>query len=146
MATKLTSFESKSNITLSTRGGVWEYGFKTPGLNDIYDRTLTIPSSSEITILKYGIEQVGEVSNGKLLYIENLDNTNFIRIRLNLSLVGGAFPVIDFRLESGKFLFLPITQFSAGGFDSAFASWATITSIEAQADTEPVDIKIICMY
>jgi len=77
-------------------------------------------------------------SDTKYLRITNLDNANYVAIRL----VNAASAEIAVRLAAGQTFVLSPGYYLSTDTGPAPATWSEITAIEASADTAAVDIEV----
>ena len=77
-------------------------------------------------------------SDVKYLRITNLDNSNYVALRLVNA--GGAKMAV--RLQAGQTFQLSPGYYLSSSTAAAPASWSEIDSIEASADTATVDIEV----
>jgi|TARA_A100001515_G_scaffold1481_1_gene1431 hypothetical protein len=77
-------------------------------------------------------------SDVKYLRITNLDNSNYVAIRL----VNAAGAKMAVRLQAGQTFQLSPGYYLSNSTAAAPASWSEIDSIEASADTATVDIEV----
>lgn len=102
-------------------------------------RILTVPTS-EVTLVEFGAS-VGSGTfvraDSKYIRITNLDNTNFVRIRV-ADTSGHTF---DVPLTAGSSMMVP-TQLSVTTNQSAFSAFSNVDVVQAQADTASVDVEL----
>lgn len=131
-----------TNITLGGQVKTTENQLIVEDVNEYDGRIMTIPSSSEVTIINFssavaaGTFIRGEV---KHLQIVNLDAVNYARIRVG-KVNTYAF---DVRLDPGKMFIMGNAKEYATSVGAAFVTFADADSISAQADTSPVDIEYV---
>lgn len=112
-----------------------------PSINEISKRILTIPIAAEATVAAFStLVAAGTYisTNVKYIRITNLDNTNFIRIRVTKS----GSDTFDIKLEAGKSYIMGNTKESVSATAAAFSAFTDMTSINAQAETAAVDIEL----
>lgn len=128
------------NITLNgvTYGNAIAKTFLTQG--QVIQRIMSISTTFTDMIFTDTVDGRGQVVADDWCYfrITNLDDTNFVTLRL--------YDGTDsqfFKLEAGESFFLmsPDIDVTAGG--TAFASFADITRISADADTGSCDIEFL---
>ena len=114
-----------------------------PNIAEYDSRIMTIPTSPEVTIVNFNSPiAAGTFIKGNLkhLQITNLDAVNYCRIRVNKVNSYN----FDVKLDPGKFFIMGNTKELASSVGSAFVdSFVDCDSINAQADTNPVDIEYV---
>ena len=111
-----------------------------PNINEVGKRIVTIPTSSEVTILNFGtVVAAGTyiAANVKYIRITNKDNTNFVRIRVTKT-TGQTF---DVKVDAGQSFIMSNVKESASTNAAAFSAFVDADSIAGQADTANVDIE-----
>ncbi len=111
-------------------------------INEYDGRIMTIPISSEVTVIALGTEvAAGTFIRGNLKYFQvtNLDAVNYARIRVKKN---GA-STFDQRLDPGKTFMMGNGKLSANSTGASFATFEDADSISAQADTAPIDIEYV---
>lgn len=105
-------------------------------INEVDQRIVTVPTSKIELLLYDTAAGAGQFvrSNVKYLRITNKDDTNFV----SLFIADGGSDHYWVKLEAGKSF-----ELHNGLVETAdpFSAWANITSIEAIADTAPVDVE-----
>lgn len=110
------------------------------GINEVDKRIVTIPSASEVTVLNFGAAVAAGTfvaANIRYIRIVNKDDTNYVRIRVSEA-SGDTF---DIRLNAGQFFMMGNVSESVSESGAAFSAFTSATSINAQANTAPVDIE-----
>ena len=79
------------------------------------------------------------VNDIKQALIVNRDDTNFVRIRVKNT--GGA--TMDVKLLAGQSYIINTNQLSVSETDGAFASFETIDTVLAEADTAECKVEVI---
>ncbi len=110
-----------------------------PSIGEIANRIVSVASGSEVELLKFGTSGRGEFvgANVKYIRLTNLDDTNFVRIRLSRTGSHAA----DLKLPAGKSFILTEEDISVHATSGAFSSFAAMTNINARADTADVDVE-----
>lgn len=111
-------------------------------INEISKRIVSIPIAAETTVIVFAaLVAAGTfiAANVKYIRITNKDNTNFCRIRVTKS---GA-ETFDIKLEAGKSFIIGNVKESVSATAVAFSAFVDATSINAQADTDAVDLEIV---
>lgn len=111
-------------------------------INEISKRIVSIPIAAETTVIVFAaLVAAGTfiAANVKYIRITNKDNTNFCRIRVTKS---GA-ETFDIKLEAGKSFIMGNVKESVSATAVAFSAFVDATSINAQADTDAVDLEIV---
>ena len=108
-----------------------------------YDkRIMSIPIASEVTVIGFSTAvAAGTFVSGDLKYLQitNLDELNFVRIRMKKN--GAA--TFDIKLDAGKSFILGNTKESVSATAVAFSAFVDADSVNAQADTGEVDIEYV---
>lgn len=107
-----------------------------PNINEVDQRIVSIPTS-QVDLLAYGTAVgAGQFvrTNIKYLRITNKDDTNFV----SLFIADGGSDHYWVKLEAGKSFELHNGLVETA---SPFSAWANIDTIEAIADTAPVDLE-----
>lgn len=110
------------------------------GINEVDKRIVSIPTASEVTVLVFGAAvAAGQfiTANVRYIRITNKDDTNYVRIRVTRS----SSATFDIKLDAGKSFMMGNTSESASESAAAFSAFVDMTSINAQANTAPVDIE-----
>lgn len=111
-------------------------------INEISKRIVSIPIAAETTVIVFAaLVAAGTfiAANVKYIRIANKGNTNFCRIRVTKS---GA-ETFDIKLEAGKSFIMGNVKESVSATAVAFSAFVDATSINAQADTDAVDLEIV---
>lgn len=111
-------------------------------INEYDGRIMTVPTSSEVTVIALGTEvAAGTFIRGNMKYFQvtNLDAVNYARIRVKKN--GAA--TFDQRLDPGKTFMMGNGKLSASETAATFVTFVDADSISAQADTSPVDIEYV---
>lgn len=119
-----------------------ENQFVINSVNEFDKRIMTVPASNEVTIVAFGSAvAAGTFIRGDMKYlrIANKDSVNYARIRVKKN---GA-DTFDQRLDAGNFMIMGNTKESVSAAAVSFVSFTDADSINAQADTAPVDIEYI---
>lgn len=147
MATTLTSTTWTMQITSSAtinginRGCSWTITVPTVSYHDV--RTMAIPTAAEIDILTF-VAAGTAIGSGKFtdttvryLMIRNLDDTNFVRMRL----IDTGGKTIDVKIPAKQVVILSSLSLSGSSIGAAFASFVFPDNCILQADTAAVDIE-----
>ena len=138
MATGTLTIQVKTALTLDGANYDTDNTTTIPNVTNVMPLQKTIPSASEIEILKIGTSGVaGELDNIRAFHIVNKDSTNFVRIRL---LKAGA-DTADFKIEAGSQMIFNNSDLSVDAAAGAFAAFVQFDTILCQADTADVDIE-----
>ena len=128
-------------ITLGNREINSENQVAIPYINEFDKRIVTVPSSTEVTIISFAT-QVGPgqyvLDNAKYVRITNKDDENFVRLR-----VRGISQEFDVKLDAGKSFMMGNTKESASGSIAPFSAFVDVYNINAQADTAPCDVEFV---
>lgn len=111
-------------------------------VNEFDKRIMTVPSSTEVTVVAFGTQvAAGTFIRGDLQYfrVTNKDSVNYARIRVKKN---GA-DTFDQKLDAGKSMIIGNTKESVSATAASFAVFVDADSISAQADTNPVDIEYV---
>lgn len=111
-------------------------------INEYDSRIMTIPTSSEVTVIALGTTvAAGTFIRGDLKYFQvtNLDAVNYARIRMKKN---GA-DTFDQRLDAGKTFMVGNGKLNVSASGATFVTFVDADSISAQADTAPVDIEYV---
>jgi len=107
-------------------------------INESDRRIMTVPTASEINLIELNTDNgQGKFVGSAIKYIRitNLDDTNFVRIRIS----DGGTHVADIKVAAGATFMLSTDKIHTGA--GAFASFVDMTQIAAQADTAACDIE-----
>jgi len=109
-------------------------------ITESYKRVIPVPSGAETEILGIsGTTGKGIMQDVDTVIITNLDDTNFVRIRVSEN--GG--DTVDFRLDAGQTMVWNNTDIEVNVTEAAFGAFVTADMISAQADTADVDVEFI---
>lgn len=111
-------------------------------VNEFDKRIMSIPISSEVTVIALGTAvAAGTFIRGDLKYfrVTNLDAVNYARIRVKKN---GA-DTFDQRLDAGKSFMMGNGKLSVSATAAAYSAFADADSINMQADTAAVDIEYV---
>lgn len=105
-------------------------------------RIMPIPIAGEVDII--GISTAGAIDKGQMtdfdfLIVKNIDDTNFVRLRIYES--GG--DTADFRLDPGEFMIFWNKNIEVNTTQAAFAAFVNADTVSAQSDTAAVDIEYL---
>lgn len=104
-------------------------------------QVVTVPTS-ETQIAGVGAVGAGSLADVKFGIIVNRDGTNFIRLRL--ADTGGH--TTDVKLLAGEYFVIHNRSLNVSATEGAFASFSSIDTISAQADTASCDVEILLAY
>ncbi len=147
MASTLTPSTATVQIVESLTLGVDRGATHTRTIDNISEadrRVLSVPSASEITVLSVGTANAQGTfvrSNIRYIRITNLDNTNFVRVRVSRS----SHDTFDLKIPAGATFMLHTGDISANSSGSSFSSFDEWDVISAQADTADVDIEVFAI-
>lgn len=113
-----------------------------PDITEYGSRIMTIPSSTEITVLNFSSENAAGTyikGNVEHIQISNLDAVNYARIRVSKVSAYG----FDVRLDPGKSFMMGNTKEYASSVGATFVTFVDCDSISMQAITAPVDIEYV---
>lgn len=113
-----------------------------PSINEFDKRIMSIPTTSEITVVAFATGvAAGTFIRGDLKYLQitNKDVVNYVRIRAKKN-SGYSF---DTRLDPGQSFILGNVKESVSETASAFATFVDMDSVNAQAYTANVDIEYV---
>lgn len=131
-----------TNIVLGGQVKATENQLIVEDVNEYDSRIMTIPSTSEVTIVNFasavaaGTFIRGEV---KHLQIVNRDAVNYARIRVGKT----SSYAFDVKLDPGKMFMMGNAKEFASQTGATFATFADVDYVSAQADTSPVDIEYV---
>ncbi len=109
-------------------------------LTDATNRVARVPSGSEVELVKIGAAiGAGQLKALKYFAIANIDSTNFIRLRFEDT---GGFTA-DVKIAAGEVRLFHNDNLSVSETGVAFAAFANIDTISAQADTADVSVEFI---
>lgn len=107
------------------------------------DRRITVPFASEIQVFSFlnaaAVDGLGGLSSFDKVAIINDDDTNFVRLRINVS---GA-DTFDYQLDPGEVFLLGSQNMEVNTTEAAFGAFVIIDEIHAQADTAAVTLRAI---
>ncbi|MAU36202.1 MAG: hypothetical protein CMD14_02380 [Flavobacteriales bacterium] len=109
---------------------------------EIYQRIMAVKQSEVTELIAFGAaDGLGTVDKSNYTYfrITNLDDTNF----LTLTITSG--DTFFYKLKAGESLLLMDNEMDAIASSTTFGAFADITSIKAQADTDGVDVELMCV-
>tara|TARA_R110002049_G_scaffold12997_2_gene57291 strand:+ start:641 stop:1099 length:459 start_codon:yes stop_codon:yes gene_type:complete len=113
---------------------------------EVYQRIMAIPYSAEdafTDIINFGAaDDAGQadISNYKYFRIKNLDDTNFLTLR-----VKGTADAFFIKIKAGESFLLMDNEIDAVTGSDAFGAFTDISQISANADTDGVDIEFVCV-
>ncbi len=115
--------------------------FSVGTVNEASQRILTVPSASEVTVVSFGTA-VGAgtyvTDNIRYIRIKNLDDTNWVRVRLFADLETDK--IADVLVQPGQFFMLGSPKISDTAVFSAFTN---LTSIKMQSNAADVDVELL---
>jgi hypothetical protein len=148
MASTVTPATATVQIVESlTLGGVDRGATHTRTINNTSEadrRVLSVPSASEITILSVGTANAQGTfvrTNIRYIRITNLDNANFVRVRVSRS----SHDTFDLKIPAGATFMVHTGDISANSSGSSFSSFDEWDVISAQADTADIDIELVVL-
>jgi hypothetical protein len=112
---------------------------------EIYQRIMSI-SAGEGTftdIINFGAtDDAGQadISNYKYFRIKNLDDTNFLTLR-----VKGTADSFFIKIKAGESFLLMDNEIDAIASSTSFGAFTDISQISADANTDGVDIEFVCV-
>ena len=130
---------------ISLNGQTWNGETKKviPNINEYSKRVVTAPASQEVYLIKFastpGPGQY-KASDVKYIRITNLDDTNFLSIKVTDDTTSTM--VFFIKLLPGQFFILSNTSLFASGTGASFTSFATASGIAVTADTAAIDVEI----
>lgn len=110
-------------------------------IGQIDKRIVSIPISSEVTVLNFGTTvAAGQVirDNVKYIRLTNKDAVNYVRVRVTKA-AGATF---DVQVNAGQSFIMSNAKLSVSTTGGAFASFSDADSINCQANTASVDIEL----
>ena len=113
-----------------------------PNINEYDSRIMTIPSSSEVTIVNFATAvAAGTFIKGDMKYFQvtNLDAVNYARIRVNKTSAYG----FDIQLDPGKTFMMGNVKENAFLTSANFVTFGDADYIAAQANQAPVDLEYV---
>ena len=148
MASTVTAATATVQITESlTLGNVDRGGSHTRTITNVAEadrRVMTVPSSGEIDLIELDTANgQGKFVRSSIRYIRitNLDDTNFVRIRVSRT----SHDTFDLKLPAGATFMISTGDISANSSGSAFSSFDEWDVVAAQADTADVDIELVAL-
>ena len=149
MATTVTAADLTVTIVESYSLNGVSYGNTTSKIftdnGEIYQRIMSI-SAGEGTftdIINFGAtDDAGQadISNYKYFRIKNLDDTNFLTLR-----VKGTADSFFIKIKAGESFLLMDNEIDAIASSTSFGAFTDISQISANADTDGVDIEFVCV-
>lgn len=130
-----------SKITLNGQEINSENEVIIPNITGYDKRVLTIPETPETSVAQFtsGVSAGTYIAaNIRLMSIVNLDNANFVRIRVSKATA----ETFDIKLEPGQMFIMSNVKEFASSNAAAFTSFVDATAILAQADTAAVNIQL----
>jgi hypothetical protein len=113
---------------------------------EVYQRIMAIPYSAEdafTDIINFGAaDDAGQadIDNYKYFRIKNLDDTNFLTLR-----VTGTLDSFFVKIKAGETFLLMDNEIDAVTGSNAFGAFTDISQISANADTAEIDIEFVCV-
>ena len=110
-------------------------------ITQVDKRIVSIPTASEVTLVDFAAQVAAGTfisSNLKYVRVTNKDAVNYARIRVKKD--GAA--TFDVRLDAGKSFMMGNTDESVSATAATFATFVTMDSISAQANTAAVDVEL----
>ena len=134
------SIDNKYSVTLDSGTSYSvDLGDTITNIGEVINREMAIPTS-EVTVINIGATvAAGTLTDIKFCVIKNLDDTNFIRVRLEDT---GAL-TSDHKLAAGDHLVIFNTKLSVHATGGAFAAFGDIDTISCQADTAECLISVL---
>jgi len=109
---------------------------------EIYQRIMAVKQAEVTSLIDFGsADGRGTVDKTNYTYfrITNLDDTNF----LTLTVTSG--DTFFYKLKAGESLLLMDNEMDAIASSTTFGAFADITNISAQANTDGVDVELMCV-
>jgi len=127
-------------ITLNNVDQGGSHTLTVSNVNEVSRRILTVPTSEVDVLGLSSANGQGDIDRAGFVYlrITNLDDTNFVRIRVNED-TGDTF---DVKVEAGKSFMLTADKVEVNTTGAAFSAFVDIDQVSAMADTAAVDIEI----
>ena len=148
MASTVTAATATVQITESlTLGNVDRGGSHTRTITNVAEadrRVMTVPSSGEIDLIELDTANgQGKFVRSSIRYIRitNLDDTNFVRIRVSRT----SHDTFDLKIPAGATFMINTGDISANSSGSAFSSFDEWDVVAAQADTADVDVELVVL-
>ncbi len=113
---------------------------------EVYQRIMAIPVGAEgafTDIINFGAADaagIADISNYKYFRIKNLDDTNFLTLR-----VKGTADSFFIKIKAGESFLLMDNEVDAVASSTSFGAFTDISQISANADTDGVDIEFVCV-
>ena len=113
---------------------------------EVYQRIMAIPYSAEdafTDIINFGAaDDAGQadIDNYKYFRIKNLDDTNFLTLR-----VKGSADSFFVKIKAGETFLLMDNEIDAVASSTDFGAFTDISQISANADTAEIDIEFVCV-
>ena len=114
---------------------------------EVYQRIMAIPYNAlAVTftdIINFGAaDNAGQadIDNYKYFRIKNLDDTNFLTLR-----VTGTLDSFFVKIKAGETFLLMDNEIDAVTGSNAFGAFTDISQISANADTAEIDIEFVCV-
>jgi len=110
-------------------------------ITQVDKRIVSIPTASEVTLVDFAAQVAAGTfisSNLKYVRVTNKDAVNYARIRVKKD--GSS--TFDVRLDAGKSFMMGNTDESVSATAATFATFVTMDSISAQANTAAVDVEL----
>ena len=146
MASTVTAATATVQITESlTLANVDRGGSHTRTITNVAEadrRVMNVASSGETDLVELDTANgQGKFVRASIRYIRitNLDDTNFIRVRVSRT----SHDTFDLKIPAGATFMLSSGDISANSSGSAFSSFDDIDVISAQADTADVDVEFV---
>ncbi len=146
MASTVTAATATVQITESlTLAGVDRSGAHTRTITNVAEadrRVMTVASSGEIDLIELNTANgSGKFVRSAIRYIRitNLDDTNFVRVRVSKS----SHDTFDLKIPAGATFMVHTGDISANSSGSSFSSFDEWDVISAQADTADVDVEFV---
>jgi len=113
---------------------------------EVYQRIMAIPYSAEdafTDIINFGAaDDAGQadIDNYKYFRIKNLDDTNFLTLR-----VKGSADSFFVKIKAVETFLLMDNEIDAVASSTTFGDFTDISKISANADTAEIDIEFVCV-
>ena len=133
------NIENKLAVTLdSGTSYAVDLGGTVTNVGEVINIEMAVPIT-EVELIKIGATVgAGTLTDIKFCVIKNLDDTNFIRVRLEDT---GAM-TSDHKIAAGDSLTIFNTKLSVAATGGAFSAFGDIDTISAQADTSPCLVAV----
>lgn len=145
MATIITPSNGSLKIAFTLDFGTKNYGFeKTIAFNSITQadkRIMKLPLGAETEIIGISSANMGRgiFDDFDLLILANMDDTNFVRIRMGKN----AGKTWDYKLLAGQVLLFHSNQMDVNVNEDGFAAFEDADMISGQPDTAALDIEYV---